>query len=209
MTTTKNHGWLAAAQQVAVDLGVPWPDRHQARVWPDRYSGAYLGWGKNGPIFTGPEHAALIIGPPRSGKTSAVIIPALTLWPGPAVVTSTKPDILGVTARHRGHHGTVWHWDPTGTILTPAGATTLRWSPIPGCETWDTAVQRAWALATTARPGPLGESAHWIERAQALLAPLLHAAAITRADLAELTGWIHTRHASEPRRSSLTTPAQR
>ncbi|MHB1533741.1 MAG: hypothetical protein ACYC1D_03850 [Acidimicrobiales bacterium] len=45
--------------------------------WPARFPGAYLGWGSHGPIFTGAEHPALIIGPPRSGKTTAVIIPAL------------------------------------------------------------------------------------------------------------------------------------
>jgi type IV secretion system protein VirD4 len=185
-------------RRLAANLDLPWPTPDPQPVWPATFSGAYLGWGKRGPIFTGPEHPALIIGPPRSGKTSAVIIPALTLWHGPAVVTSTKPDILAVTAAHRSRIGTVWHWDPTGTTPTPPGTTPLRWSPVPGCADWDIAVARTWALATAARPNPTGDSTHWIERAQALLAPLLHAAAVADTDLAAVTTWLHTRDALRP-----------
>jgi type IV secretion system protein VirD4 len=187
-------------RRLATALGVTWPEGHHVRPrgWPATFNGAYLGWGATGPIFTGPEHAALIIGPPRSGKTSSVVIPAVALWPGPAVVTSTKPDVLRITSPLRSRMGRVWHWDPTGTTDSPAGATRLRWSPVPGCADWDTAVQRAWALATTARTGPLGDSAHWVERAQALLAPLLHAAAVADIDLTGVLTWLHTRNILEP-----------
>jgi type IV secretory pathway TraG/TraD family ATPase VirD4 len=70
----------------------------------------------------------------------------------------------------------------------------LRWSPLAGCQVWDEAVARAHALATAARPdAPRGYDSHWVERAQALLAPLLHAAALVGADMAELTGWLQRR----------------
>jgi type IV secretory pathway TraG/TraD family ATPase VirD4 len=39
------------------------------------------------------ERAVLLLGPPRSGKSSAVIIPAILSHTGPVVSTSTKPDV--------------------------------------------------------------------------------------------------------------------
>ena len=136
-------------------------------------------------MWSGPEHHALVIGPPRSGKTTSIVIPTLALHRGPAVATSTKHDLLDVTARRRAHLGQCWLWDPTDTTTPPAGVEPLRWSPRAGLQHWDTAIARAWALATAARPGQHhSEAGHWVERAQALLAPLLHAAALAGGDLA-------------------------
>jgi type IV secretory pathway TraG/TraD family ATPase VirD4 len=68
-----------------------------------------------------------------------------------------------------------------------------------GCENWDTAIARAWALATAARPGQQHtEAGHWVERAQALLAPLFHAAALAEADLAVVLSWLHRRELKHP-----------
>src|ERR1700733_6782195 len=53
--------------------------------------GVWLGAGDDGHWrFARPERAVLLLGPPRSGKTSSVIIPAVLAHQGPAVVTSTK-----------------------------------------------------------------------------------------------------------------------
>lgn len=167
-------------------------------AWPERFPGAYLGWGARGPVFTGPEHAALIIGPPRSGKTTSVIIPAVAFWPGPAVVTSTKPDVLNATLRRRSALGTVWVWDPTGSAPVPVPARPARWSPLAGCEDWGVALQRAFTLVGAARPDPRGDAVHWTERASALLASLLHAAATDSLPLGVLMSWIHRRDTLEP-----------
>ena len=43
----------------------------------------------------------MVLGPPRSGKTSSVVIPALLAAPGAAVSTATKPDKLRATWRSR------------------------------------------------------------------------------------------------------------
>ena len=162
-------------------------------VWPDGFAGIYLGMGARDPVFSGYEHASLVIGPPRSGKTTSVVIPALALWPGPAVVTSTKPDILTATTAHRSKGGQVWVWDPTGTVPVPEGAVPLRWSPLHGCADWDTAIDRAWMLTASARPNPSGDAQHWTERASALLAPLLHAAAANARRLDQVMEWVHRR----------------
>jgi type IV secretory pathway TraG/TraD family ATPase VirD4 len=158
--------------------------------WP----GIYLGAGERGSVWSGPEHHVLVVGPPRSGKTTSIVIPTLALHRGPAVVTSTKPDVLSATAFRRSQLGRSWLWDPTGTTPRPQGVEELRWSPVQGCEKWDVAVARAWALATAARPGQqYTDAAHWVERAQALLAPLLHAAALESAELVVVLSWLHHR----------------
>ena len=161
--------------------------------WPAGFAGAYLGMGARDPVFTGYEHAALVIGPPRSGKTSSVMIPALMLWPGPAVVTSTKPDILDITAAHRSKSGQVWVWDPTASTTIPLGARSLRWSPVQGCADSNTAIDRAWMLTSSARPNPSADGQHWTERAAALLSPLLHAAAVEGRALDQVMTWVHRR----------------
>ena len=44
------------------------------------------------------EDSVLVLAAPRQGKTSQVIIPWLTDWPGPALVTSIRTDVLTTTA---------------------------------------------------------------------------------------------------------------
>jgi type IV secretion system protein VirD4 len=175
------------------------PNRPVTRpVTASGWRGLYLGAGRNGPVSGGPEHHGLIIGPPRSGKTTRLVIPNINCHPGPVVATSTKTDIAAATWATRSRLGTCWLWDPTGTLTPPPGVQPLRWSPISGCHTWDAAVARAHALATAARPGPAGPATtsgetHWVERAQALLAPLLHAANLHHTDMGTLLGWLHRR----------------
>jgi type IV secretion system protein VirD4 len=100
--------------------------------------GVWLGAGDDGQWrFARPERAVLLLGPPRSGKTSGVIIPAVSAYIGPAVVTSAKPDVARATARARARDGRVWMFDPTGTSRPPAGLEQLRWSPMTSALTWD------------------------------------------------------------------------
>lgn len=166
------------------------PPKHQSPAGP---RGLYLGAGANGAVSAGTQHHVLVVGPPRSGKTTRLVAPALRRHPGPAVVTSTKSDVIGLTYKERSRLGTCWYWDPSATTVVPHGLEAVTWSPIVGCDTWDAAVARAHALAGAARPNPNAHDLHWVERAQALLAPLLHAAAISGADLAALLSWLHQR----------------
>ena len=160
-------------------------------------TGLYLGWGTKGYLFAGPEQHLLVLGPPRSGKTSRLLVPSVLRHRGPAVITSTKPDVLKATLATRQKRGRCWYWDPSATTLIPDGLEPLRWSPISDCEDWDQAVTRANALASAARPNPDAHDAHWIERAQALLAPLLHAAALAGEDTAKMLTWLHKRELTE------------
>ena len=67
-----------------------------------------------------------------------------------------------------------------------------------GCQAWDEAVARAHVLALAARPTPSTHDVHWVERAQALLAPLFHAAALAGGDLAVVLSWLHRRELVVP-----------
>lgn len=166
---------------------------------PARWPGLYLGAGPAGPICAGPERAALVLGPPRSGKTTSIVAPVVLSAPGAVVSTSTKTDVLEITAHARAHRGRVWLFDPSGTLPLPPGVHPLHWSPVIGCADWDVATSTAHALVRAARPGAgLEHAAHWTERAQALLAPLLHAADLLGKDLSWVLRWVQRHELVEP-----------
>jgi type IV secretion system protein VirD4 len=154
--------------------------------------GAYLGTTADGEWVTAEkESAVMVLGPPRSGKTSAVMIPAILGSRGPVLSTSTKQDVMSATRRARGELGEVWLFDPAGAQAKPPnGVRELRWSPVPAAATWDRALvmARAMTACTRAGRGTTNES-HWTERAGALLAPLLYAAHLTDRSIEEVLRW--------------------
>jgi type IV secretion system protein VirD4 len=155
--------------------------------------GAFLGYRPGGSWVTAdPEHAVLVLGPPRSGKTSSLVIPAMLAASGAAVSTATKPDVLDATWRSRSELGQVWLFDPTGDpAQVPRGIRLLRWSPVAAAASWDAALLTARAMAACTTPGRgTTNEAHWRERSTALLAPLLHAANLAHQPIAELLRWV-------------------
>jgi type IV secretion system protein VirD4 len=197
---------IPAATTPAVTVRVPGAgERSVSRPAPTAetvfWSGIPLGYHHNTgtPVHAGTEHAVLVIGPPRSGKTLGVVVPAVTTAVGPVVVTSTKPDVLYLTGRDRWGKGRCWYFDPSGTTPVPDWTTPLRWTPLAGCRDWATAVTRAHALVGAATTGSAGmvDGGHWNERAEALLAPLLHAAAVLDVDMASVVRWVLTRSTTE------------
>jgi type IV secretory pathway TraG/TraD family ATPase VirD4 len=151
--------------------------------------GAYLGLARSGqPRFGRSERATLLLGPPRSGKTSGVIIPAVLAHTGPVVSTSTKAEVARATRGVRGQGGRVWMFDPTGAGQPDSGEE-LRWSPVTASGSWDGALLIARAMCSNIGAGTTDRS-HWASRAQALLAPLLHAAAIHGRDMETVVDWV-------------------
>lgn len=145
------------------------------------------------------ESAVMVLGPPRSGKTSAVIVPALMSCCGPAISTSTKPDVMRATLAARQEIGQTWLFDPAGEEQqVPPGVRRLSWSPVAAAATWDQALVMAKAMTAAARAGAgTTNESHWAERAAALLAPLLLAASVTERPVEEVLRWI-LRHDLEP-----------
>lgn len=66
-----------------------------------------------------------MIAAPRQGKSSQVVIPWVHHWPGPALVTSMRMDVLLATAMLRAERGPVAVMAPTGMALWPS---MVRWS---------------------------------------------------------------------------------
>jgi type IV secretory pathway TraG/TraD family ATPase VirD4 len=164
-------------------------------------SGAFLGFYPGGRWVTAdPEHAVMILGPPRSGKTSTIVIPALLAAPGPVVSTATKRDVLDATWRARSHIGQVWVFDPSGEPTSfPAGIRRLSWSPVTAATSWDNALltARAMAATTSAGKGTTNEH-HWRERSTALLAPLLYAANLSGRPVSDVLRWVLRADLSQP-----------
>src|ERR1700756_1718477 len=53
-----------------------WPTSSRAdRAVPTAPTGLYLGESGRGPLLAGAEQGVLVLGPPRSGKTSALVVP--------------------------------------------------------------------------------------------------------------------------------------
>jgi type IV secretion system protein VirD4 len=155
--------------------------------------GAFLGVTQRRRCRTArPERAVLLLGPPRSGKSSGVIVPAVLGHSGPVVSTSTKPDVLRATCGSRARLGETWEFDPTGRAT--GGIRAVRWSPVACARSWDGALMMARAMVNGAGVGHgTTDATHWSKRAAALLAPLLHAAALGGFDIGHVVDWV-SRH---------------
>jgi type IV secretion system protein VirD4 len=178
----------------------PTTTRSSLPVLSPHGGGVYLGVDLNGrPLFSRSERAVLVLGPPRSGKTTAVIIPTILTHPGAVVSTSTKPDVMSATAGARSQRGQTWLFDPTGTADPEPGVEVLRWSPVLCAHDWDAALLMARAMVSGTRVGTgTTDQSHWSRRAEALLAPLLHAAAIGGGDISSVLDWVSAHEVDEP-----------
>ncbi|MGA2294209.1 MAG: type IV secretory system conjugative DNA transfer family protein [Acidimicrobiales bacterium] len=155
--------------------------------------GIYLGRGVNGDATSGAQRSTLVLGPSRSGKTSSLIIPNLLITTRSCVVTSTKNDVVSrMSLLHR--RGATLLFDPSGTVDAPANVQRIGYSPIRQSLSWDGAVLATRSLIDVARRGrgDRGDD-HWTERAGALVAPLLHAAALRDESLGALASRVDQR----------------
>jgi type IV secretion system protein VirD4 len=135
------------------------------------------------------RHALVAFGPPQSGKSAGLAVPALLEWDGPAVASSIKTDLLGATQRRRRGLGEVFVFDP----FELAGARGSTWSPLHGARTWDGALEVAWRLAAAGELDQRGVEGgdFWAIAAEQRLAPLLYAAAVTDAEMDSVVRWAY------------------
>ncbi|MHB1763251.1 MAG: type IV secretory system conjugative DNA transfer family protein [Acidimicrobiales bacterium] len=141
------------------------------------------------PFFATFEDSILVLGPPRSGKSSSLIIPTLCDAPGAVVTTSTRPDVLAATAKLRAKAGPVSVFDPQG-LAAHLGVPTLRWDPVAGCEDPEVAIRRTSAFVAGIDLGQAGGGQFWTAAAAALIRCLLHAAAISGGGIADVAAWV-------------------
>ncbi|MFQ2845603.1 type IV secretory system conjugative DNA transfer family protein [Mycobacterium paragordonae] len=156
-------------------------------------AGGYFGVNARGAVVAASARgAALVIGPPGSGKTQSVIMPSVAYAPGAVVSTSMKAEVLAATHVTRSVRGKCWLFDPGGTTV-PAGVIGLRWNPLCDVSDWDSARSVAARLTGPARAGAGAshQGDHWTDRAETWLAVLLYAAWLStrEGDLAALARW--------------------
>ncbi|MGE3449206.1 MAG: type IV secretory system conjugative DNA transfer family protein [Microbacteriaceae bacterium] len=142
-------------------------------------------------LASDPESHVALIAPTRSGKTTRYVIPWLLEHNGPAVVTSTRTDVVAATRSWRARKGNVIVWDPFG-------ADSVHWTPLTGCEDWAFALAQAQWLADAAEEGDSDIARFWRGEAARLLAPLLHAGAHAQTPIAHVLSWIDTQNIEEP-----------
>ncbi len=156
--------------------------------------GIYLGSSSGGPVFAPHEHGALILGPPRSGKTSSIVVPNVLAAAGAVVAVSTKRDVLDETSFARARLGDCLLFDPSGTVDVPPGVRLIGWSPLAAAATWDGAVFMAESMVGASREGrDRVDGSHWTERAAALLSSVFHSAALAGASLDDVVSAVNRR----------------
>ncbi|WP_431711449.1 type IV secretory system conjugative DNA transfer family protein [Glutamicibacter uratoxydans] len=139
------------------------------------------------PVWLLMEESILLIGAPRSGKGVHLVISSIIDAPGTVVTTSTRADNYAATYKVRQDKGsTVVLFDPQG--LT-GQKTTLKWSPIAGCDDPMKAQQRANSLISATGLGKGGSNEEWRAPAVLILQSLLHAAAVDDRSIDDLIRW--------------------
>ena len=146
------------------------------------------------------EDSHLIAGPPRSGKGTRLMIPFLLRWLGPAVVTSTRDDLLRACAVARAKRGPVWLFDPAA-LITNAELPVIRTGgdPVTGCEDPLTAILRARSIVAASRSSEgVTNGDFWRGSAEVVLRCYLHAAAIGGLDVSAVQSWIAMQTSAKP-----------
>jgi len=139
------------------------------------------------PLYMSLEEVALIVAPPRGGKTAWLASRVLKA-PGAVVVTSTKTDLYLVTHGLRTSNGArAWVFNPEGLGDVPSN---FRWSPVAGCEDPEVALDRA-AYLLSGSPGAKGVTnrSFWEGNTNETLRAYLHAAALAGLSMRHVWEW--------------------
>ncbi|MFV8279835.1 type IV secretory system conjugative DNA transfer family protein [Mycobacteroides abscessus] len=165
-------------------------------------AGGYFGIDATGAtVAASARGAALVIGPPESGKTQNVIMPSVAYAPAAVVSTSMKAEVLAATHVARSLRGKCWLFDPGGAVV-PAGVIGLRWNPLCDVTDWDAARSVAARLTGPSRSGAGATHGadHWTDRAETWLAVLLYAARLSApdGDIEALARWCMNPTAAGP-----------
>jgi type IV secretion system protein VirD4 len=142
------------------------------------------------------ENSILVLAAPRQGKTSQVIIPWLSRWPGPALTTSIRRDVVLATHELRRKIGPVAVLDVSDTEWPYP----LQWSPVAGCEDYDQARRRANVMVTVGADGASDStnSGYFRSNAVNLLAAWLHIAALEGLTIDDVIRWALDPRDDEP-----------
>lgn len=136
----------------------------------------------------GDRGALALVGPSRSGKTTAAVSGILE-WEGPAVLSSVKSDLLAVTRGWRSQQGGVRIYDPTSSTVERNHSAI--WSPLQQADTVLGAQRAARALCDAApRAGVEGGMDFWLAQAEILLSGLMYVAHHVHRDMGAVCEWV-------------------
>src|SRR5258708_37091187 len=124
---------------------------------PERPSGTGIVLGLLGrQLLQSPaEDNVLLLGVQRSGKTSTVVVPTLLSWSGSVIATSSKEELVRLTARHRATLGSVSVFAPLDretSWIHELGLKATTWNPIGGLSDCGSAAELADHLTAGGKP---------------------------------------------------------
>ena len=180
--------WLARQFLPSWLIGSSAPDSHGTSRWARsrerkqlgrvapaqhmRGDGVVLGWHDKHLLQSPAEDNVLLFGVQRSGKTSTIVVPTLLGWQGAVVATSTKEELVALTAKHRQKLGPVWVFAPLDrdhTWMESLGLQPATWNPLDAVEDCASASELADHFTAD---GKRGTSTHWYLAASSLIAGL-------------------------------------
>jgi len=186
----------AAKREVLHTMGAAATEKSARRLRPGglerpapfvRPEGLLLGRLGGKDVLAAWEDSLLVVGPPRSGKSSSLVVPGVVEAPGPVIVTSTRPDVLRAAARLRAEVGPTYVFDPDG-LASGSGVEPLPWSPVAGADDVSVALRRARAMVGAGgKTGP--DADFWTGAGSDLLTRLLLAAAVADRTAEDLASW--------------------
>lgn len=151
-------------------------DRHRlGRVRrPDGLAedGIVLGFLDSQVLQSPAEDNVLLMGVQRSGKTSSIVVPTLLSWSGAAVATSTKEELVRLTADQRHRRGPIWVFAPLDvdrSWLVRLGLNAATWNPLDAASSSGAAAELADHFTAE---GKRGHNAHWYLAASSLISGL-------------------------------------
>ncbi|OLE24215.1 MAG: conjugal transfer protein [Catenulispora sp. 13_1_20CM_3_70_7] len=150
------------------------------------------------PLWCSVENSVLVLAAPRQGKSSQIIIPWLRSWPGPALTTSVRADVLENTALLRSQLGPVAVMAPTGMVDWPHK---VQWAPTRGCADFAKAWLRADVMVQVGKSSTTSDSTgagFFGLTATTMVAAWLHAAAISGRSMDDVLGWALDPRITEP-----------
>jgi type IV secretory pathway TraG/TraD family ATPase VirD4 len=139
------------------------------------------------PVSARTEDTAGVLAPPRAGKTMRIVVRRVLSAAGPCLVTSTKADIVRLTALPRTDVGTVMVFDPEQVMSWPDP---VKWDVTAGCEDSSEATRRAGAIIAARPSGNESNGGFFKEAAETVLRCLLHAAALGGKDMRDVMVWM-------------------
>jgi type IV secretory pathway TraG/TraD family ATPase VirD4 len=170
-------GWLSARPQShGSSRWAGWRERKRlGRMTRPKHAagdGIALGFLGHRLVQSPAEDNVLLFGVQRSGKTSTVVVPTLLTWSGAAIATSTKEELVRLTAQHRKGIGPVSVFAPLDrdtSWIDALGLQAATWNPISSISDCGSAAELADHFTAQ---GKRGAAAHWYLAAANLISAL-------------------------------------